>query len=82
MKWTHLPRRERHSGFGTKLNICVGCEGYITTGDHSHFCLFREIGYELDGTSFSPCGNQYYPECIKVGKPFNTRLARATLGLQ
>jgi hypothetical protein len=78
MEWTHLPKCERHSGFGTKLNICVGCEGYITHGDHSHFFLFREIGYALDGTSFSPCGNQYHPECIKVVKPFKTRLVRAT----
>jgi hypothetical protein len=82
MEWTHLPKYERHSGFGTKLNMCVGCEGYITPGDHSHFCLFREIGYELYGTSFSPCGNQYHPEYIKVGEPFKTRLVRVTLGLQ
>jgi hypothetical protein len=60
----------------------VGCEGYITPGSISHFCLFREIGYELDGTFFTPCENQYHPECIKVGKPFNTSLVRATLGLQ
>jgi hypothetical protein len=82
MEWTHLPKYERHRGFGTKLNICVGCEGYITPRDHSHFCLFREIGYESDGTSFSPCRNKYHPECIKVGKPFKTRLVRAILGLQ
>jgi hypothetical protein len=82
MEWTHLPKCERHSGFGTKLNICVGCEGYITPVDHSHVGLFREIGYELDVTSLSPCGNQYHPGCIKVGKPFKTRLVRATLGLQ
>jgi hypothetical protein len=82
MEWTHLPNCERHSVFRTKLNICLGCEGYITPGDHSHFCLFREIGYELDGTFFSPCENQYHPECIKVGKPLKTRLVRATLGLQ
>jgi hypothetical protein len=83
MEWTHLPKFERHSGFGAKLNMCMGCEGYIITpGDHSHFCLFREIGYELDGTSFSPCGNQCHPECVKVGKYFNTRLVRATWGLQ
>jgi hypothetical protein len=82
MEWTQLPRCDLHSGFGTKLNICVGCEGYITPGDHSHFCLFREFGYELVGTSLSPCGNQYHPECIKVGKTFKTRLTRATLGLQ
>jgi hypothetical protein len=82
MEWTHLPKCERHSGFKTKSNTYVGCEGYITPGDHSHFCLFREIGYELDGTFFTPCENQYHPECIKVGKPFNTRLVRATLGLQ
>jgi hypothetical protein len=74
MEWTHLPRCERHCGFATTLNICVGCEGYITDGDYSHFCLFRKIGYELDGT--------YHPECIKVEKPFKTRLVRATLGLQ
>jgi hypothetical protein len=82
MEWTHLPRCEHHSGFGTKLNICVGCEGYITPADISHFCLFREIEYELDGTFFTPCENQYHPECINVGKPFKTRLVRATLGLQ
>jgi hypothetical protein len=82
MEWTHLPKCERHSGFGTKLNICVGCEGYITPGDNSHFCLLRDIEYELDGTSFSPCGDQYNPEFIKVGKPFKTRLVRDTLGLQ
>jgi hypothetical protein len=76
------PKCERHSGFGTKLNTCVGCEGYITPGDHSHFCLFREIEYELDGTFFSPCENQYHPEFIKVGKTFKTRLVRSTLGLQ
>jgi hypothetical protein len=34
MEWTHLPKCERHSGFRTKLNTCVGCEGYITPGDH------------------------------------------------
>jgi hypothetical protein len=50
MERTHLPKCDRHSGLGTKLNTCVGCEGYITPGDHSHFCLFREIWYELDGT--------------------------------
>jgi hypothetical protein len=82
MEWTHLPKCERRSGFRTKLNMCVGCEGYITPGDHSNFCLFRKIGYELDGTYFSPCGNQYHPECIKVVKPFKTILVRATLGLQ
>jgi hypothetical protein len=82
MEWPRIPKRERHSGFGTKLNICVGCKGYITPGDHSHFCLLREIGHELDGTSFSNGDNQYHPECIKVGKPFKTRLVRATLGLQ
>jgi hypothetical protein len=62
--------------------MCVGCEGYITPGDHSHVCLFREIGYELDGTSLSPCGKKYHPDCINVGKPFKKRMARATLGLQ
>jgi hypothetical protein len=51
-------------------------------GDLSHFCLFRETGYELDGTFFTPCENQYHPECIKVGKPFKTKLVRATSGLQ
>jgi hypothetical protein len=66
MEWNNLPKCERHSGFGTKLNICVGCEGYITHGGHSNVCLFREIGYELDGNSFSPC--VYHPEFIKVGK--------------
>jgi hypothetical protein len=60
----------------------VGCEGYITPGDHYHFYLFREIGYELDGTFLTPCENKYHPECIQVGKTFKTRLARATLGLQ
>jgi hypothetical protein len=64
------------------MNTCVGFEGYITPGDIFHFCLFREIGYELDGTFFTPCENQYHPECIKVGKPFKTRLVRATLELQ
>jgi hypothetical protein len=82
MEWTNLPKCEHHSGFGTKLNICLGCEGYITPGDQSHFCLFRKVGYAWDGDYFSPCGNQYHPECIKVGKPFKTRLVRATLGLQ
>jgi hypothetical protein len=82
MELTLLPGCERHSGFGTKLNTCVGCEGYITPGSIYHFCLFREIGHELDGTFFTPCENQYHPECIKVGKPFKTRLVRATLGLQ
>jgi hypothetical protein len=82
MEWTNLTKCERHSGFGTKLNICVGCEGYITPGDQSHSCLFRKIGYDLDGASFSPCGKQYHPECIKFGKPFKTRMVRATLGLQ
>jgi hypothetical protein len=81
MEWTHLPRYERHSGFGKKLNICVGCEGYIPPGNVSHFCLFRKVGYELDGTLFTPCESQYHPECIKVGKPFKTRLVRTTLGL-
>jgi hypothetical protein len=46
------------------------------------YCLFREIGYELDGTFFTPCENQYHPECIKVGKAFKTRLVRPTLGIQ
>jgi hypothetical protein len=82
LELTHLPKCERHSGFRTKLNTCVGCEGYITPGDHSHFCLFIEIRYELDGTFFTPFWNQYHPECIKVGKSFKTRLVRATLGLQ
>jgi hypothetical protein len=82
MEWTHLPRCERHSGFGTKLNICVGCEGYIPPGNVSHFCLFRKVGYELDGTLFTPCESQYHPECVNVGKHFKTRLVRATLGLQ
>jgi hypothetical protein len=82
MEWTHIPRCERHSGFGTKLNICVGCEGYISPGSVFHFCLFRKIGYELDGTLCTPCKSQYHPECIKVGKPFKTRLVRAALGLQ
>jgi hypothetical protein len=59
----------------------VACEGYITPGDISQFCLFREIGYQLDGNFFTPCENQYRPECIKVVKPFKTRLVRAT-GLQ
>jgi hypothetical protein len=65
-----------------KLNICVGCEGYINPGGHSHFCIFREIGYELDGTYFSPCDNQYHPECIKLVKLFKKRPVRATLGLK
>jgi hypothetical protein len=82
MEWHHRPGCERHSGFRTKLNTCVGCEGYITPGNISHFCLFREIGYELYGTFFTPCETQYHPECIKVGKPFKTRLVRSTLGLQ
>jgi hypothetical protein len=82
MEWTRLPTCELHSGSGTKLNACVGCEGYIAPGDHAHFCLFREIGYELDGTFFTPCENQYHTECIKVEKPFKTRIVRATLGLQ
>jgi hypothetical protein len=64
------------------LNTCVGCEGYIPPGNVSHFCLFREIVYELDGTFLTPCENQYQPECIKVGKTFKKRLVRATLGLQ
>jgi hypothetical protein len=81
MEWTHLTKCERHRGFQTKLNIRVGCEGYITPDD-PHFCLFRKIGYELDGTSLSPCGNQYHLECIKVEIPLKTRLVRATLGLQ
>jgi hypothetical protein len=83
MEWANPLKCERHSGFGTKkLNICVGCEGNITPGDQSHFCLFRKIGYELDGAYFSPCGNQYHPECIQVEKTFKTRLVRDTLGLQ
>jgi hypothetical protein len=82
MEWIHLPRCERQSGFGTKLTTFVGCEGYITPGDHSNFLLFRGIGYELDGTFFSHCENQYHPECIKVGNPFKKRPVRATLGLQ
>jgi hypothetical protein len=60
----------------------VGCEGYIPPGNVSHFCLFRKVGYELDGTFFTPFESQYHPECIKVGKSFKTRLAKATLGLQ
>jgi hypothetical protein len=52
MEWTNLPKCECHSGLGTKLNMCVGCEGYITPGGQSHFCLFRKIGYELDGDPF------------------------------
>jgi hypothetical protein len=82
MEWTHLPRCERHSWFGTKLNICVGCEGCIPPGNVSHFCIFRKVGYEIDGTLFMPCESQYHPECIKVAKPFKTRLVRATLGIQ
>jgi hypothetical protein len=82
MEWTHLPKFERHSGFRTKLNTCVRCEGYITPGDHSHFCLFREIGYELDGNFYTPGENQYHPDCIKVVNTFKTRLVRAKLGLQ
>jgi hypothetical protein len=74
MEWTHLPRCERHSGFGTKLNICVGFEGYIPPGNVSHLFLFRKVGYELDGTLSTPCESQYHPKCIKVGKPFKTRL--------
>jgi hypothetical protein len=58
MEWTHLPILERYSGFGTKLNTCVGCEGYITPGDRYHVCLFLEIGYELDGPFLSPSENQ------------------------
>jgi hypothetical protein len=49
---THLPKCERHSGFGTKLNICVGCEGYITPGNRYNLFLLRKIGYELDGDPF------------------------------
>jgi hypothetical protein len=82
MEWKNLPKCQRHSGFGTKLNICVGCEGYISPGYQSHLCLFRKTGYALYGVPFSPCGNQYHLECIKARKPFKTRLARATLGLQ
>jgi hypothetical protein len=82
MEWTHLPGCERYIGFGTKLNTHMGCKGYITPGSISNFCFFREIGYGLDGTFFTPCENQYHPECIKVGKPFKTRLVRSTLGLQ
>jgi hypothetical protein len=82
MELTNLPKCERHIGFGTKLSICVGCEGCITPGYQSHLCLFRNTGYEFDGVPFSPCGNQYHPECIGVGKPFKTRLVRVTLGLQ
>jgi hypothetical protein len=82
MEWTNLTKCERHSGFRNKLNICAGCEGYITPGDQSHFCLLRKNGYELDGASFSPRGNQYDPECIQIGKTFKTILVRATLGVQ
>jgi hypothetical protein len=66
-EWTHLPKCERHSGFGTKLNICVGCEGYIPPGNVSHSFLFRKVGYELDENLFTPCESQYHPERIKVG---------------
>jgi hypothetical protein len=82
MEWTHLPKYERHSEFGTNLNNCVGCERYNTPEENSHSCLFREIGYELDGTFFSPCENKYQSECIDVVKHFKTRLVRDTLGLQ
>jgi hypothetical protein len=60
----------------------VGCEGHIPPGSVSHFCLFRRIGYELDGTLFTTCESQYHPKCINAGKPVKTRLARATLGIQ
>jgi hypothetical protein len=82
MESTNFPKCERHSGFGTKLSICVGCEAYTTPGDQSQLCLCRKTGYELDGIPFSLCGIQYHPECIKVEKPFKTRLALATLGFQ
>jgi hypothetical protein len=82
MEWTNLLKYERHSGFETKLKICVGCVRYITPGDQSNLCLFRKTGYEFEGVLFSPCGNHYHPDFMKVGKPFKTRLVRATLGLQ
>jgi hypothetical protein len=47
-----------------------------------HFCIFTKVRYELDGTLFTHSENQYHPECIKVGKPFRTRLVKSTLGLQ
>jgi hypothetical protein len=82
MEWTNLPKCACHSEFGTNLSICVDCEGYITPGDQYHLCIFRKTSYYLDGIPFPPCGNQYHPACIKVGKPFTTRLVRATLGLE
>jgi hypothetical protein len=82
MGWTNFPKCERHNGYGIKLSTCVGCDGWITPGGQYHLCLFRKTGYQMDEVPFSPCGNQYHPECIKVGKHFKTRLVRAKLGLQ
>jgi hypothetical protein len=79
MEWIHPPGCERHSGFGTKLNTCVCCEGYITPGDVSHFCLFREIGYELDGT-FYALGESISPGVHKGGETFQDKAGESHIG--
>jgi hypothetical protein len=56
MEWTNFPKCKRHRGFGTKLSMCVGCDGYITPGYQYHLCLFRKTGYEFDGVPFSLFG--------------------------
>jgi hypothetical protein len=44
MEWTHLTRYEHHRGLGTKLIMCVSCEGYIPPGNVSHFVSLEVLG--------------------------------------
>jgi hypothetical protein len=44
--------------------------------------MFYTCGVTLDQTVFTPFGNRYHPMRKTVGSPFQTRLARATVGLQ
>jgi hypothetical protein len=81
MEWTELPKRERQSGFGTKLKICVGCEGYITLGGIILIFVYLErLG--MSWILFITLWQAIPPIVHKGGKPFRTRLVRSTLGLQ
>jgi hypothetical protein len=44
IEWTHLPKCERRSGFGAKLAICVGCEGYTLLGSIPIFVILERLG--------------------------------------
>ena len=54
----------------------MGCEEPIGKLEWQHRCHFASQGFTFEGTDFRPCGTTYHLQCIVVGLPFRTRLAK------